>query len=177
MTVALEHNPLIVWYRKTPDRQRRRAGLLLVTICFSILLLRSFLVQQDTVKTALQVDFERYVDQAEQAALAGTLNQITLPRIHVAIEGEGVTAGRELLIDPLAGDGSDMRVLRLLSLAREARLFGFKGSERAGEDSITFRIEDGIREFAITIHRVDIHRNVQAELLMKLLSVHGKPVV
>lgn len=177
MTDFINQNPLVLWYRRTPDRQRRRLGIGLLLFCFVVLLLRSFLEQSNGVKTALQVAFEAYVEDREKAAISAGSGPVSLPRIHVSIHAGGGAPVQELLIEPLNQEGGDSRILRLLSLAREARVFGLNRPMPPDGEGISLRVEDGSQDFNTAFRRVDISRNIQAETLMKLLTIYGKPVI
>lgn len=158
--------------RQRPNRTR------IVGVVLALLFLAALLFELGSssgVKTALQVDFENYVLQYEQRGVGGESPAQVLPRIHVTIHSTG-DAQRELLIDPSEGQNVADKAARILSLSREAGVFGLNRGAEIDGDGVVLRIEDGSKEFVTSFSREDIQNNVKAESLLKLLTIHGRPL-
>ena len=173
MALQLTISSLAQWYQGTPDRQRRRIGMGILVFCFFAIFGREFIADRAAVKTVEQVEFESYVEQYQHALSQDKDRHLPVPRVELRVNNSEGVIVRRFLIEP--SPELDEKVGRVLQVACEARVFGLS-SDKGGE-VITLVISKEDKIFQKSFSRAQVAKNYQAELLFKLVSIHGKSIV
>lgn len=175
MSQTASDNSLSRWYQGAASRRGYRIGMIAALVIFLYFLVCELVASTAIVKTAAQVDFEKYVDAREKHVVLNEPGTLPLPHISMKILRADTETPSELVLAPGDNGAENAKVMRILTLMREAGIFGLGRRSAVSGDGIVLRIDDGEKQFETTFSRDDIRDNVKAESLLKLLTIQGKP--
>jgi len=140
---------------------------LLVLSC--LVLLFFYNLNTRPLKTVEQANFEIWLNslnQTDSFSFSDIEVNLTFPATD--------TRAAKILAVQAETPADQNKILRILTLAREARLFQFQNNASNSNDFVLFQVKSGEQEFKSRFLLPEIKNNVQAQTLLMLLRVFSE---